>query len=305
MDDALVADVLAGLDVPHERDVPLGAITWYRVGGPAAVLARPTSWDQLATLARRCHQQGVRVYVLGGGANLLVADQGVSDGVVVRLDAEAFTQLSVEGPRLRVGAGHDLFKLVLAAARAGLAGLEPLAGIPGTVGGALRMNAGGAFGDVGASVSAVTVMAGDGQVHGYERDELVFGYRRSSIAEPYILEAVFELEQRDPEEVSRRVKEIFSYKKASQPMASASAGCAFRNPPRELAGGASAGALIDRAGLKGHRHGAAMVSPVHANFIATEPGATAADVLAVMEHVQRTVAERFGVQLQREVVLWP
>ncbi|MEX2544227.1 MAG: UDP-N-acetylmuramate dehydrogenase [Phycisphaeraceae bacterium] len=304
MPDLIAADLLDDLDVPHERDAPLAPLTWYKLGGRAAVLARPTSTTQLAALAARCHERGVALYVLGGGANLLVRDEGVP-GVVVQLNDPAFTGLHVDGNRLRVGAGHDLFKLVLATARAGLAGLEVLAGIPGTVGGALRMNAGGAFGDIGACVRRVGVMSAAGRAEQRSRDELIFAYRASNIAAPLILDAEFELEEEDPQQLARRVKEIFFYKKTSQPMDAASAGCAFKNPPRDVADGAGAGQLIDRAGLKGYRHGQAQVSPVHANFIAADPGATAGDVLAVIDHVQRVVAERFGVTLEREVVVWP
>ncbi|MEX1015247.1 MAG: UDP-N-acetylmuramate dehydrogenase [Phycisphaeraceae bacterium] len=304
---------LADLNVPYERDVPLGPRTWYGVGGPAEVLASPASIAQLGQLVARCREAGVVMRVLGSGANLLVRDEGVP-GVVVQLDAPTFGTVQREGNLLRVGAGADLFKLVLEAARLGLGGLETVAGIPASVGGAVRMNAGGAFGDIGTNVRRVQVMAENGQVYYRDRDDLVFAYRRTNIAAPFILEVEFELTEDDPEALMKRVKEIFLYKKNSQPMGAASAGCAFKNPPAEEAadaGGASgvtrqsAGKLIDEAGLKGYRHGAAHVSEVHANFIAAEKGATAADILAVIDHVQQVVRERFGVALEREVVVWP
>ena len=294
-------DLLEDLNIPFETDVPLGEKTWYRVGGKAAVLATPGSIAQLTALASRCNERGVPMYVLGSGANLLVADEGVQ-GVVVQLTDPAFRHLSAEGNILSVGAGFDLFKLVMEATRRGMGGLEVLAGIPASVGGAVRMNAGGAFGDIGASVAKVQVMSDCGQVYYRDRDDLVFSYRKSNIVAPVILSVDFEVTPRDPDELSKRVKEIFIYKKNSQPMAEQSAGCAFKNPPEEV--GATAGQLIDRAGLKGFAIGSAHVSDVHANFIVAEQGGKANDVRAVMDHVQQTVADRFGVTLQREVVIW-
>ncbi|MFA9479690.1 UDP-N-acetylmuramate dehydrogenase [Phycisphaerales bacterium AB-hyl4] len=297
-------DLLADLNIAHERNVPLGPKTWYGVGGPAEVLATPASIAQLGELAVRCHEANVPLRVLGSGANLLVSDEGVP-GVVVQLSEPAFTNVEREGTMLRVGAGADLFKLVLDSTREGLAGLETVAGIPASVGGAVRMNAGGAYGDIGSSVSRVQVMSGNGQVYYRDRADLVFSYRKTNIVAPLILQVEFALEEDDPETLMKRVKEIFFYKKNSQPMGAASAGCAFKNPPAEAADGAGAGKLIDQAGLKGYRHGRAHVSEVHANFIAADEGATAADVLAVISHVQQTVRERFDVELEREVVVWP
>jgi len=298
--------LLDELNVPFECDVPLAPYLWYGVGGPAEIFARPRSVQQLSALAARCREREIPVRVLGRGANLLVADAGVS-GVVVRLDDPAFRQCHLEENRARVGAGFDLSKLVLQTARQGLSGLACLAGIPASVGGAVRMNAGGAYGDIGQAVRRVQVMDQSGQVYTRDREDLVFGYRHTNIVARYILEVEFELEAAEPESLMKRVKEIFFYKKNTQPLASDSAGCAFRNPPAEAFGSGeilSAGALIDRAGMKGYRVGAARVSSVHANFIVTEPGATAADVIAVMEAVRARVAERFGIELEREVVVW-
>ncbi|MFP4144711.1 MAG: UDP-N-acetylmuramate dehydrogenase [Phycisphaeraceae bacterium] len=293
------AALLEDLHVSHEPDAPLGERTWYRVGGRAEVLARPSSVAQLSAVASRCHQQGVPMRVLGRGANLLVREAGVP-GVVVDLSDPAFAQLKIEDETITAGAGYDLFKLVLAAARAGLGGLEVLAGIPGSVGGAVRMNAGGAYGDIGQSVRRVQVMSGSGQVYYRDRDDLDFGYRRTNIMAPVILEVEFELTREDPDELARRVKEIFFYKKSSQPMGARSAGCAFKNPP-----GTSAGRLIDEAGLKGYRIGGARVSEVHANFVVAEEGAKAEDIARLIEHVKEVVREQTGVELEREVVVWP
>lgn len=292
-------NLLKELNVPHATDVPLGPLTWYGVGGRARVLAHPSSLQQLSALAQRCHEADVPVRVLGAGANLLVSDEGV-DAVVVRLDDRCWKQMRIEGNLVTVGAGFDLSKLVLDTARAGLSGLECLAGIPATVGGAIRMNAGGAYGDVGRSVRRVQVMDGAGQVYFRDRDDLVFSYRKTNIVAPFILEAELELTVEEPEVVMKRVKEIFLYKKSTQPLGDHSAGCAFRNPAE-----GSAGQYIDRAGLKGFRIGGAEVSRIHANFIvAVDRSCTAADILAVIDHVQKTVQEDFGVTLEREVMIW-
>ena len=305
-------DLLADLNIRCDLHAPLAPRTWYGVGGPAAILAHPANTQQLAALAQRCHDAGVRTYVLGSGANLLVRDQGVPDGVVVQLDDPHFRQLSIDGRVVTVGGGYDLAKLVLETAKAGLAGLEPLAGIPATVGGAIRMNAGGAYGEIGPAVRRLEVMSEGGQVFYRDRDDLVFSYRKSNIVARYILTAELELTPDDPDELIKRVKEIFLYKKTTQPLAEHSAGCAFKNPLLDPESGGterqSAGKLIDMAGLKGHRIGCAVVSDRHANFIFVDrehSNVRADDVLALMDHIQHTVRDRFGVELEREVVVWP
>lgn len=295
-------DLLADLNIRHERDVRLGPLTWYGLGGPASILAHPSSIQQLASLAARAHEQGVAVYVLGVGANLLIADEGV-DGIVVKLDDPAFRQIHVQNQLICVGSGFDLMKLVLEAARRGLSGLECLAGIPATVGGAARMNAGGAYGDIGKSIKRISVMDASGHVYARDRDDLVFGYRHTNIVARYILEAELELACEDPDAVMKQVKEIFMYKKNSQPLTEHSAGCAFKNPPPEV--GSTAGQLIERAGLKGFQVGGAQVSDRHANFIITHSGCTTRDVVALMDHIHRTVRYHQGVELQREVIAWP
>lgn len=314
-----LAALLEDLSIRHGTDVPIGAeMTWYGVGGRAQVLAHPAGVAQLSALAARCHEQGVPVFVLGSGANLLIKDEGVP-GVTIKLDDPSFSQFKIEGTKITVGAGMDLFKLVLECAKAGLAGLAHVAGIPASVGGAIRMNAGGAFGDIGSTVHKVQVMAENGQVYSRDRDDLVFGYRTTNIVAPYILDVVFDMDQADPQDIARRVKEIFLYKKSTQPMAENSAGCAFKNPSVVVPGHeiqeddgpppptqrVSAGKLIDEAGLKGHRIGGAEVSQRHANFIFTHPGCTAGDVLALMDHTRQAVLDHSGVALEREVVVWP
>lgn len=290
--------------LPHVCHALLGPMTWYGVGGRAAVLARPLNVEQLAALVRRCRDDGVAVYVLGSGANLLVADEGV-DGVVVRLDARAFSQVRIEGTGVTAGAGCDLRRLVLDTAKAGLGGLACMAGIPASVGGAVRMNAGGAFGEIGRCVRRVRVLDDAGNIVDLDRRQIQFGYRHTSITAPFILEAEFDLTPGDPAALRARVKEIFDLKTGTQPLAAHSAGCTFKNPPPGPTGKVlPAGMLIDRAGLKGHAIGGASVSRHHANFIVCGDGCTAGHVIALMQHVEQAVHQRFGVRLQREVVVW-
>ena len=294
---------LDDLHLQCEYDVPLGPRTWYGVGGNAHVVAHPSSVAQLSALVMQCHNHHWPMYVLGGGANLLVRDEGVC-GVVVQLDAPSFGQVKIEGSHVIAGAGADLMKMVLQLAREGLAGLEVVAGIPGTVGGAVKMNAGGVYGEIGSFVCRVQVMAAGGHVYYRDRDDLEFGYRASNIVAPFILEVQFELDRDEPEPLMRRVKEIFFYKRNTQPLDQDSAGCAFKNPPDQV--GATAGQLIDRAGLKGFSIGGARVSEVHANFIVVDKQTVRADdIYAVMNHVQEVVLAKSGIQLQREVVVWP
>ena len=279
-------------------DVPLGPKTWFGLGGPARYFLVPRHSEELAAVVRRLHEEKIPLYVLGAGANLLVRDAGVA-GAVISLTAPEFTKVTLDGDKARCGAGADMQKLVLQCARKGLAGLECLAGIPGTVGGHIRMNAGGAFGSIGPRVSQVTVMDYTGRISTLTRDVLTFEYRRGYLGAPFILETVLELMPDEPQRLTQRVKEIWLYKKNTQPLAAHSAGCIFRNAP-----GVSAGALIDQAGLKGLSVGGARVSERHANFIIADEGATAEQVLELIALVRRRVREKFHVALETEVVIW-
>lgn len=259
---------------------------------------QPDSVEQLQKIVVRLAQEEIPLYVLGSGANVLIGDAGVN-GAVVHLSHAAFKNVAVNGHSLTAGAGMDVQKLLRHCTHQGLSGLECLAGIPGSVGGEIRMNAGGAFGDIGATTSTVTVMDAAGRVYQRTRDDLVFSYRKTNISAKFVLEATFDLTPEDPQRILSRVKEIWMYKKNSQPLADKSAGCIFKN-----ADGKSAGALIDQAGLKGASVGGAEVSSRHANFIVARPGATARDVFDLIAVIQKTVAEKFGVNLETEVVIW-
>jgi len=306
------SSLYSDLDVSAQVDAPLAAHTWFGIGGSADLLIRPRSPEALATLARRCRRDGIPLRVLGSGANLLVDDEGV-DGVVVKLDTEFFQRVdfNAEGlvERMRVFGGASMEKLVQECARRGLAGIEPMSGIPASLGGAIRMHAGGRFGAIGDAVDAVAVLGMDGEQRVYTAAELRFGYRESNLPEGIVLWASLRVAPDDPMACRERVKEIFAYKKSTQPMSANSAGCMFRNPM--MPGGAreSAGKLIDLAGLKGARVGGAFVSQEHGNFlafdsVARQPSGRTDDMRRLVELVQERVQASFGVELETEVVFW-
>jgi UDP-N-acetylmuramate dehydrogenase len=281
-----------------KRDEPLAPHTYFHLGGPAEFFARPRSLDELAALVTRCRQDATPLHILGGGCNLLVRDEGVR-GVVIKLDTPAFEAVTTRGNLVEVGAGALLSHVISHTAKAELGGLEVLVGIPGTIGGSLRMNAGGRAGDIGQFTAQVTVMDWQGQIHVRRRDELEFDYRETNLDEPVILSCQFELEPDSPDAISKRMRKIWITKKASQPLDSQSAGCIFKN-----ARGLSAGLLIEQSGLKGTRVGGAEVSERHANFIVAHPECTSRDVLRLIDLVRSRVAERFGVELELEIRIW-
>ncbi len=281
-----------------EVDQPLAPLTWMKTGGVAQYIVTPRNRDELLAVVIWCHENETPIHVLGGGSNVLVRDDGVS-GVVLRLADSAFGSVEVDGTIVRAGATALLSHVISESVMAGLAGLESLVGIPGTIGGALRGNAGGKNGDIGQFVSAVTVLTAKGELFTRREDELSFTYRNSSLNELVILEGEFQLHEDSAEEITRRMKKLWIMKKATQPLASQSAGCIFRNPR-----GLSSGALIEQAGLKGTRVGGAEVSDRHANFIVTHPEATSADVLRLIDLIQSKVSEQFGVELELEIQVW-
>jgi UDP-N-acetylmuramate dehydrogenase len=277
---------------------PLAMHTWFQLGGPAEYFAEPTSADQVVALVRRCHEYQVPLHLLGGGSNILVRDEGVP-GLVLQLTAPAFCEIRTGKSTMTVGAGQLLGRVVTSAAHAGLAGLEVLVAIPGTVGGALRDNAGSRGEDIGQWTSEVTIITRSGEVVVRDRDDLEFGYRQSNLDEPVILSAVFELEQEDPRELARRLQKHWILRKSSHPMGHQCAGCVFKDPR-----GVAAGALIEQAGLKGTRIGGAVVSDRHANFIVAEPEATSSDVLRLIDMIRSQVHDRLGVELELALEIW-
>ena len=294
-----MANPFAGLEEIVTENEPLAPHTWYRIGGPARWYIRPRSVEELQLAARRCTENEIPMYVLGLGANLLVGDEGVN-AAVFRLDAEHFRKVRFEGTTLDVGAGVDMQKLILRTVRQGLAGIECLAGIPGTIGGGIRMNAGGKFGDIGAVVTRVQVMDYEGTLFERTKDDLVFDYRSTNIAAKFILGATLELDEDDPERIMKKTKEIWMYKRNTQPLNTKNCGCIFKNPR-----GLSAGALIDQAGLKGFRVGNAEVSEKHANFIIAHEGCRADDVMKLVKIIKEKVDDKNQILLESEVQIWP
>jgi UDP-N-acetylmuramate dehydrogenase len=273
--------------------------TWFQLGGQAEYFAEPETPDQLIAILKRCHEEGVRVRVLGRGSNILVRDEGVK-GMIVHLGAPAFCGIGFEGRSIIAGGGALLGQAVTASANRGLAGLETLIGIPGTVGGAMHGNAGTRTGGIGQWTIQATVVSATGDVYQRNADELAFGYRQSNLDELVVLEARCELEEDDPHELAKRMQKYWILKKASQPVGHQSAGCVFKNPRNSL----SAGEMIDQAGLKGTRIGGAVVSDRHANFIVAEPECTSEDVLRLIDLVRNQILERLEVELELELEVW-
>ncbi len=291
-------NLFENLDQIVKTDVSLAEYTWYKLGGPAKYFIEPDNYDQLLDVIKRCHENNIDIYVLGGGSNLLIDDAGV-DGAVVSLSSECFKKIEFNGDIVKAGAGVSMSHLLRESARQGLGGMECMAGIPGTVGGALKINAGGRFGDIGSLTKSVDLIDSSGYEFTWQANELYFGYRMSNITARFITAAEFHLAPDDPERIGQLIKEVWMLKKSSQPMDTRNAGCVFKNP-RAM----SAGALIDKAGLKGTRVGGAIVSERHANFIVVESGATSKDVLELIDLVIEKINERFGVELELELQIW-
>jgi UDP-N-acetylmuramate dehydrogenase len=282
-----------------KADEPLAPHIWFRLGGPARFLARPRTLDELLGLLRRCRDERLPFKVLSGGSNVLVRDEGV-DALVIHLESPAFSDVAVRDSRVEAGAAVPLTALISQTARAGLAGLEFLTGIPGTVGGALRGNAGDRQVAIGQFVRRATVIDAADEIQVRDRDDLSFDARGSNLDEPVILSAEFELEPADPEAVVRRMRRLWIIKKENQPYGHQSSGCIFKDPTPDL----PAGALIDQAGLKGTRVGGAEVSDRHANFIVAQPGASSSDVLRLIDQIRQRVWQQFGYELELQIQVW-
>lgn len=281
-----------------KRNEPLAPYTHLKLGGPAEVLAAPRSSAELAALVRQCLGQHIPLHVLGGGGNILIPDEGVK-GVVLRLSDSGFSQVTVEGRRVRAGAGAPLSALISQAARHALGGLELLVGIQGTVGGALRCNAGDRSGEIGQFVARVDVLDDHGEVQVRERDELRFAYRWSNLDDPVLLAAEFDLEPDSPDAIVKRMRKTWIQRKATQPLSFQAHGRMFKNPR-----GYSAATLIEQAGLAKTRVGGAEISDRNANSMVVQPGATTRDVLRLMDLVRSRVRERFDVELEPEITIW-
>jgi UDP-N-acetylenolpyruvoylglucosamine reductase len=281
------------------RDFPLARLTTIRTGGAAELFARPGTVSELQALLAWAAQEGVEVGVVGSGSNLLIADTGVR-GLVLKLDHE-LSQITVDGTRIDCGGGARLPAVSAQAARAGLSGIEFGVNIPGTVGGAVRMNANAYGGELARALEWVDVCSASGT----ERrapGELGFGYRRSGLGPGEVVaRASFALSPLPADDVKRTLGEMRSKRKAAQPSGIKTFGSTFKNPDDPRAGGRSAGQLLEAAGCRGLRVGGAGFSRKHANFVENLGDATTADVVALMAEGRRRVKERFGVELDPEV----
>ncbi len=284
------------------RHRPLAPLTSLKVGGPAAFFAEPADAAALAACLEFAGRHGLPVLPLGGGTNLLVSDAGFP-GLVVRCGAGGWSvEAEADGALVRAGARAPLAGLARATARSGWAGLEWAEGIPGTVGGAVVGNAGAFGGEIAAVLRAATCHTRDRGETSLTPADLAFVYRGSSlrrVSPPtrFLLAAEFALTAGNAKELQSRMRDYAARRRAHTP-AGSSCGSVFKNPPND-----HAGRLIEAAGLKGAESGAAIVSPLHANYIVNRGGATAGDILALIERVRSTVRERFGVSLELEVRL--
>jgi len=281
------------------RDAALAGITWFRVGGPAELMFRPADLDDLQRFLAAKPAE-VPATVIGVGSNLLVRDGGVP-GVVIRL-GRGFAEIRPEGARIHAGAAALDLNVAFAARDAGIAGLEFLSGIPGTIGGALRMN-GGAYGrEMTDVVVEGTALDGAGRLIRLSHGDFGFSYRHSSQpADRIFLGALLAGEPDEPAAIARRMVEIQGAREASQPIRTRTGGSTFANPRDPKAKGAKAWQLIDAAGCRGLRMGGAQVSEQHCNFLINTGGATAADIEALGEEVRRRVRETSGVELEWEI----
>ncbi|MGH9190362.1 MAG: UDP-N-acetylmuramate dehydrogenase [Acidimicrobiales bacterium] len=286
-------------DVAH-RDVLLGARTTYRAGGRAALLFEATSEGDLARAAEAVAVSKVPVLVVGRGSNLLISDRGFAGLALVLGDA--FAEMEISGTYVRAGGRLSLPVLARRTAAAGLRGLEWAVGVPGSVGGAVRMNAGGHGSETAATIVGARILDLTAGASGAARDvdvgELGLGYRRSDLSPgQVVLAADFELRTGSAEEAEREIDDVVQWRRRHQP-GGANAGSVFANPP-----GDSAGRLIEAAGLKGRRRGSASVSTKHANFFQCDEGGSAEDVFDLINEVRTVVEDRFGVRLETEVQL--
>ena len=281
------------------ENAPLAGITWFRVGGPAEVMFRPADReDLLGFLAGK--PSDVPVTVIGVGSNLLVRDGGIP-GVVLRL-GRGFADIAVQDDRLTAGAAALDLNVALTARDAALGGLEFLSGIPGTIGGALRMNAGAYGREIADVLMAAEVADSSGRIHRLTPSELGLGYRRSGVPEDWIfLGAELRGTASTSAEIGRRIKEIQTERADAQPVRTRTGGSTFANPTEANVAGLKAWELIDRAGCRGLRRGGAMVSEKHCNFLINTGMATAAELEALGEEVRRRVHETSGVMLHWEI----
>ena len=276
---------------------PLARYTTMKIGGPADILIVPKHVAGIEKTLQLVKQYKTKWTVIGRGSNLLVSDQGI-EGVVIRL-GEGLDHLEVEKHKVRVGSGYPLIKLSTLLSRQGLAGLEFASGIPGSVGGAVYMNAGAHKSDISSVLSKALILFEDGTIAWLTNKELEFSYRASVLQTKrpgIVLEAEFQLQAGKREEIVRSMQNNKDYRRETQPWNHPCAGSVFRNPIPHFAGD-----LVEKAGLRGYRIGGAQISEMHGNFIVNTGGASAQDVLSLIELIKHTIKDKFDVDMHTEV----
>lgn len=286
------------LPIKFKTGEPLKGHTTFKIGGPAQFFFTPDDISELQCLVRILKRNRIRLRILGGGSNLLVRDRSIR-GAVIKLSAPAFKKTLANKNRVEAGSGIPLGELLSFCQRHRLSGLEFLAGIPGTLGGALIMNAGAYGRSIGDLVESVTIMDYNSALKQKRKESLRFGYRCSNLSGGVVVKAVLKLRKDDPVRIAARRKQYLAQRRLTQSGAWASAGCVFKNPK-----GLSAGLLIERCGLKGMRIGRACVSDKHANFIINKGNAKAGDVLKLMALIKRKAKRRFNITLEPEIKIW-
>lgn len=275
---------------------PLANHTTWKIGGPADVLVEPKDVEGLKNLMALIKKEDIPWRVIGRGSNLLVADEGI-DGVVIKLD-DGLSHLEVNGENILVGGGYSLIKLATVISKKGLSGLEFAGGIPGSVGGAVFMNAGAHGSDISQILKEAHILFEDGTLEWIKPEDMGFSYRTSRLQKEKAIcvEAVFELKSGDRETIVNEMQKHKEYRRKSQPWNYPCAGSVFKNPLPNYAG-----QLVERAGLKGFQVGGAQISNLHGNFIVNIKNATARDVLNLIKQVKETIYEKFQVEMETEV----
>lgn len=292
---ALLAE-LTPLVARVKANEPLARHTTFGIGGPADFYVELADENQAANLVRWTRDRGLPFFPIGAGSNLLVGDKGLR-GVVARLTGN-FEKARFDGESVEVGAGATWPKFSKLCIAQDLAGAEPLAGVPGTIGGGLMTNAGVPEGDTASLVESVDVLDPSGRVSTWGKKDLVFSYRHSNLPGHFVLRARLKLRRENKNDIMDRLKKLMERRAKTQPLGTHNVGSVFKNPP-----GDHAARLVEASGLKGFRVGDAQVSPKHANFIVNLRHATAADAHQLISHIQKTVFEKHGVKLELEV--WP
>ncbi len=288
----------SGFEHIVRENEPLSAHTWLRIGGAARFFGEPTSLDELESLTKACAAAKIPIRVLGGGSNLLVRESGF-EGLVLSLSAPAFSHLSVEGNCVTSGGGTKLSHLVSHAVGAGLAGLEHLVGIPGTVGGALHENSATLNGDIGQRVKSSRVLTHQGDIITRDKSQLRFAHHTSSLDDLVIISTTFELEPADSKLLMQRMQTLWIVKRTHQPLLQSNAVIPFVDPDL-----CPAAQLIQEAGLAGAVEGRVSLHPTHHNFLIANAGATSNEVLALTSRVRDEIAKKTGVQLQLHLTVW-